>query len=179
MSGRAEGPLLRTGRLELWRPVPGDLAGLVELIAAEETRRFLGAAQPNARGQFERLLRNGGSWSFYGYGSFMVRLAGEPEIVGSCGVFHSLRGFDHGMDDVPEAGWIVHKDHWGKGIAREAMRAALVWFDAAHGPKRIACMIEEGNAASARVALSLGFMRYAEQDFDGSPVVLYERLPEG
>lgn len=170
-------PLLRTERLELWQPRLGDMPGLVDLIAADETRRYLGRAEANEPGQFSRLMRTAGGWSLYGYGNFMVRLAGERDIVASCGVFHTWRGFARGMDDVPEAGWIVRRDHWGKGIAGEAMRAILAWFDAAHGPRRIAAMIEEGNLVSRKVAAALGFVEYDRHAFDGARVILYERLP--
>lgn len=170
------GPLLRTERLELWMPRPSDLAGLVELMSAEATRRFLGPATADRRNQYDRLMRNGGSWHFYGYGNLIVRLAGKPRIVGTCGVFHTLRGIE-GMDDMPEGGWIVHHDHWGKGIAQEAMRAALAWFDARHGPRRVVCMIEDGNAASDRVAHALGFRPFGRQVFEGAMMTLYDRLP--
>jgi RimJ/RimL family protein N-acetyltransferase len=92
-------------------------------------------------------------------------------------VFHSWRGFGQGLDDMPEAGWIVRQDHCGKGIAREAMEAILAWFDAAHGQRRIAAMIDEANTASQRLAHRLGFLAYAKQVFEGAPLVLYERLP--
>ena len=170
-------PLLTTERLELWRPRIGDMPGLIDLISAEETRRFLGPARPDEPAQFEKLLRNAGGWALYGYGSFYVRLHGRPDIVGSCGVFHTWRGFGQGMDDEPEAGWIIRRDHWGQGIAGEAMRAALAWFDATHGPRRIAAMIEAGNTASEKLAVALGFAAYSRQDYEGSPLVLYERLP--
>jgi RimJ/RimL family protein N-acetyltransferase len=172
------GLLLRTERLELWQPRVGDVPGLIELIADAETRRFLGAAQADEAGQFSRLLRNAGSWALYGYGTFIVRLRGDDDIVASCGVFHSWRGFGRGMDDVPEAGWIVRRDQWGKGLAGEAMCAILAWFDAAHGPRRIAAMIEPGNLASARLAAALGFLAYDRHTFEGAPVGLYERLPD-
>jgi RimJ/RimL family protein N-acetyltransferase len=170
------GPFLRTARLELWRPQPTDVPGLVALVASEETRRFLGAQKPGAKPQFDRLLRHAGSWSFYGYGTLFARLPGEDAIVGSCGVFHSWRGFDRGMDDVPEAGWIIHRDHWGEGFAREAMRAILAWFDEAHGPRPVAAMIEDGNIASQKVAATLGFVEYGRQEYEGCPLILYERL---
>jgi RimJ/RimL family protein N-acetyltransferase len=172
------GPLLTTERLELWRPRANDLSSLVDLMAAEETRRFLGPSLPNASGQFERLMRNAGGWALYGYGNFMLRLPGEDAILGSCGVFHSHRGFGQGLDDTPEAGWIVRNDCWGRGYAREAMRAILEWFDAEHGPRRIAAMIEDGNTASERVAASLGFVRYGRQEYEGAQLNLFERLPD-
>lgn len=169
-------PLLRTARLELWRPQAGDLGGLMTLIEAEETRRYLGHRPVEAMSEGHRLLRYAGSWALYGYGSFIARLPGAPDVIGVCGMFHSWRGFGKGMDDTPEAGWIIRADHCGKGLAGEAMRAALAWFDATRGPRRIACMIEEGNAASERLAAALGFVPYGRHAPEGQPVLtLYER----
>lgn len=172
------GPVLTTARLELWQPRAEDLADLYELTLAEETRRFLGEFEPSHSDSFARLLRNGGSWGLHGYGSFMVRLKGSERIAANCGVFRSHRGFgaDKRLDDVPEAGWIVHKNHWGQGIAREAMEASIGWFERAHGKQRIACMIEQGHTASDRLARSLGFVRYGQHEAeDGAVLVLYER----
>ena len=173
-------PVLTTARLELWRPRANDLADLFDLTLAEETRRFLGQFVPTEMDSFARLLRNAGSWSLWGYGTFMVRLKGAEKIVANCGVFRSHRGFGagQGLDNVPEAGWVIHRDYWGQGLAREAMEAALAWFDAQHGPQRIACMIEEGHRASDRLARHFGFVRYARQESEtGPPLILYERLP--
>lgn len=172
-------PLLRTDRLELWQPQTGDLADLFDLTLAEETRRFLGSFVPSEMDAFARLHRNAGSWALWGYGTFMVRLKGKGRIVANCGVFRSHRGFgaEHGLDNVAEAGWIIHRDHWGQGIAREAMEAALAWFDQTHGRQRIACMIEQGHAASDALAGKLGFVRYGAHQPEGSaPLVLYERV---
>lgn len=170
-------PVLTTERFELRPPAVGDLAGLIELIAPDEMRRFLGPATPDVKSQGERLLRNAGSWALYGYGTFIVRRPGEAQIIGTCGIFHSWRGFAQGMDDVPEAGWIIRHDAWGQGVAGEVMRAVFDWFDKTHGARRVACMIEDGNAASERVAAKLGFVRYGRHEpDDGSEALnLFER----
>ena len=171
-------PLITTGRLELWQPALRDLADLHALTLDDETRRFLGQFVPSEMDAFNRLHRNAGSWALHGYGTFMVRLAGQNRIVANCGLFRSHRGFGaaQGLDDVVEAGWIVHKDHWGTGIAREAMEAALAWFDQTHGRQRVACMIEADHHASDALAVKLGFVRYGEQrSADGPTLVLYER----
>jgi RimJ/RimL family protein N-acetyltransferase len=172
------GLVLTTARLELWQPRAEDLADLYELTLAEETRRFLGEHEPSESDAFARLLRNAGCWALHDYGTFMVRFKGESRIVANCGVFLSYRGFgaDKGLDNAPEAGWIVHQDHWGQGIAREAMEASLAWFDATHGHQRIACMIEQGHRTSDRLARSLGFVPYGQHEAeDGATLVLYER----
>ena len=88
----------------------------------------------------------------------------------------ALIGVIRGLDDVPEAGWIVHPDHWGQGYAGEAMRAGLAWFDEVHGPQRVACMIEAGHAVSQKLAAQLGFVEYARHQEPGDKeLVLYER----
>ncbi|WP_088310537.1 GNAT family N-acetyltransferase [Novosphingobium sp. B 225] len=170
-------PLLTTARLELWQPALRDLADLHALTLDDETRRFLGQFVPSEMDAFNRLHRNAGSWALHGYGTFMVRLRGQDRIIANCGVFRSHRGFGQGLDDVAEAGWIVHKDHWGSGIAREAMESALAWFDTTHGKQRIACMIEQDHAASDALAGKLGFVRYGAHQGESGPVlVLYERI---
>ena len=169
-------PILTTERLELRPQVPGDLAGLVRLVADPETTRFLGEGRNNEADQFARLLRNGGSWHWYGYGGFAVRLRGQQDIIASGGLFRSWRPFGERMQDVTEAGWVVRHDHTGKGIAREFMAAVMDWFDAEHGSQRVTCMIDEGNAASLRLAARLGFAEYARAPADdGAPLIFFER----
>ncbi len=172
------GCVIQTDRLEMYRPRADDLEGLFTLWAHPETGRFLGPTEASMADSFDRLLRNAGSWSLYGYGTFVVRLKGQQGILGTCGIFRSYREFGKGLDDVPEAGWIINADDWGKGYAREAMEAALAWFDAEHGLQRIACMIEEGHAVSERLALSLGFAAYGRHvpEDKTTPLILYERV---
>ncbi|MGB3379086.1 MAG: GNAT family N-acetyltransferase [Allopontixanthobacter sediminis] len=171
-------PVIRTQRLDLYRPQTGDLDGLFRLTANPDTRRHLGPTEPSKEDSFSRLLRNAGSWSLYGYGVFVIRLTGQQEILGTCGIFRSFRGFGKGMDDVPEGGWIIDAAHCGCGYAREAMEAALAWFDTEHGSQRIACMIEENNAPSNKLAVNLGFVPYDRHEpEDGAAVlVLYQRI---
>ena len=92
-------------------------------------------------------------------------------------MFHSWRGLDPSLDDQPEAGWIVRRDWWGRGVAGEVMSAVLRWFKDTHGAQRIVAMIEPDNTASKRVAATLGFRTYATiTATDGAPLDLYERL---
>jgi RimJ/RimL family protein N-acetyltransferase len=171
-------PVLTTARYELWQPQVEDLNDLFELTRDDETRRFLGNFTPTEMDSFARLTRNAGSWALWGYGTFMVRRKGEGRIVANCGVFRSHRGFgaEQGLDNVPEAGWIVHRDAWGQGIASEVMTATLAWYDATHGHQRVASMIEEGHGASEAIAAKLGFVRYGVQQQDeGAALGLWER----
>ena len=169
--------VLTTERLELWRPQASDFDGLNAINTDPRTLTHLGNWTPDRADTFARLARNAGSWALWGYGTFIVRRRGLQQIVANIGVFRSYRGFAHGLDDVPEAGWIVHPDHWGQGIASEAMNAVLPWFDEVYGKQRVACMIEAGHAASEKVAAQLGFVEYAQhQQENDRPLVLYERV---
>jgi len=83
-----------------------------------------------------------------------------------------------GFDDMPEAGWVLRADRTGRGLAREAMTAALAWFDRQHGAQRIVCMVSPDNAPSLALADRLGFAPMREAQLpDGHAVRLYQRLP--
>jgi RimJ/RimL family protein N-acetyltransferase len=177
VSGAVSGaPLLVTERLELWLPVQADIAAMYAIVADPATRRFLPPTQ--TRGDhFERFSRNAGSWLLYGYGSFMLRERGGG-LIGNAGVFHTIRGLGEDFDDQPEAGWVLRADKVGQGLAREAMSAALAWFDREHGPRRVVCMIAPENAPSLALAERLGFDPIRETQLpDGAAVRLFERLP--
>jgi RimJ/RimL family protein N-acetyltransferase len=168
-------PALVTDRLELWIPRADDEAQMHAIVSDPQTGRHLG---PVSRADSAtRFQRNAGSWFLHGYGVFMLRLAGRPEVIGNCGVFHSYRGLGPDFDDLPEAGWILAADQVSKGLASEAMHAALAWFDREHGPRRIVCMIDPANLRSAALATKLGFAptRLATMPGTGEALQLYAR----
>ena len=179
MSGVVSGaPLLVTERLELRVPAKDDLAIMRAIVDEPATARFL-APSHSASDHFQRFCRNAGSWLLYGYGSFMLRERLSGELIGNAGVFHSDRGLGPDFDDLPEAGWILRADRIGMGVAREAMDAALGWFEREHGRLRIVCMISPGNAPSIRLAERLGFEPMREAVLpDAETVRLFERVPE-
>jgi len=168
-------PRLTTERLDLRVPVAADLMAMNAIVAHPATGRHLGPRRDPAD-RFMRFSRNAGSWLLYGYGSFTVRLRGSEDVIGNCGIFHSWRGLGEDFDDSPEAGWILHHDHVGRGHASEAMAAALAWFERAHGSRRVVCMIAVDNAPSLRLAGKLGFAPMRETVLpDGETVGLFER----
>lgn len=171
-------PFLTTERLELWQPTLRDEPEMFAIISHPDTHRYLGPASDRAD-HFTRFQRSGGSWFLHGYGSFIVRLRGRREAIGNCGVFHSYRGLGEDFDDKPEAGWIVAAHQVGKGFARKAMEAALAWFDRAHGPCEVVCMIAPENAPSLALAAKLGFVptRTATLPADGETLQLLARPP--
>lgn len=156
-------PRIETERLILDVPDRHGYLLLRDLHADPEVHRYLGPpADDPTTDMFSRALRGAGSWLLYGYGMFMVWEKDSCAFVGQVGVFHTMRGFGKGMDDVPEIGWIIARPYWRRGYAYEATRAALDWFDGRTGHQRVTCMIEQGNDASFALANRLGFVRYGD-----------------
>jgi len=77
--------------------------------------------------------------------------------------------------DAPELGWGVAPRFQGKGLAFEALSASLAWCDETLNTPRTVCMISPDNAPSHALAARVGYRRYAETLYKGSPVVLLER----
>jgi RimJ/RimL family protein N-acetyltransferase len=63
----------------------------------------------------------------------------------------------------------------GKGLAEEAMRAALAWARAHGTGARFTCIINPDNTASLRVAAKLGFLRFAEGRYHDRPIVVLQQ----
>jgi RimJ/RimL family protein N-acetyltransferase len=55
-----------------------------------------------------------------------------------------------------ETGWLIAREHWGKGYAAEAARATMDYMRDAHDWTHTAHMIAPDNDKSRRVAQKLG-----------------------
>lgn len=170
---------LTTERLKLSLPTASDMRPMHAIICEGATGRYLGPDLSYAD-HFMRFARNAGSWQLYGYGGLMVRERnGDGQLIGNCGIFHSVRGLGEDFDDRAEAGWIMAEKHQGRGYASEAMRAALNWFDGEFGTE-VMCMVAPENAASLHLAEKLGFDPTREALLpDGDRVQLFRRPASG
>ena len=122
-----------------------------------------------------RLLRDIGHWEALGRGNWAIRETATGAYVGSVGVLDYRRIMEPAFD-APELGWGVAPRFQGKGMAFEAVSAALAWCDEALNAPRTVCMISPGNAPSHALARRAGYAPYAETVYKGEPVVLLERL---
>ena len=166
---------IETARLHLRQWRLDEFETFHALTESAPMRRFLGPDPPSREDSFNRLIRNAGSWSLFGYGPLGLFDRESGEAVGSAALFRSLRGFGEDFDRFPEAGWIVAEPFWGRGYATEAMRAILAWFEQEHGGGRTVCMISVGNSASERIAAKLGYRRTREAEYKAEAVTLYAR----
>lgn len=78
----------------------------------------------------------------------------DDRLIGGVTLFAIDR--DQGRAEI---GYSLHADHWGRGLAREALQLALAHAFDALGLRRIEADIDPRNSASCVLAERLGFVR--------------------
>jgi len=80
--------------------------------------------------------------------AFAVELKETGKLIGGCDI--NLKG------DASEIGWILHKDHWGKGYGTEMGYAMLKFGFEEHNLRRIIARCDAENVGSSRVMEKIG-----------------------
>lgn len=60
-------------------------------------------------------------------------------------------------EGIRELGYILRRDHWGRGYAREAVRAVISHGWSAMGLRRIFADVDPENTSSVKLLVDLGF----------------------
>lgn len=163
------GVSLETDRLLLRQFRGSDHAAYAAMCADEEVMRYIGTgvtlSAPDAWRSMAGIL---GHWELRGYGMFAVEVKATGVLAGRVGFLDppGWPGF--------ELGWLLGREHWGRGYACEAARACL---DHALGPlgrDRVISLIRPGNTRSIRVAERLGERCSGELELLGSKALVYE-----
>jgi len=145
-------PRIETDRLVLrgWRE--DDLDGFAAMMAEPDVVRFLTSDQrAKSRAEAWRdLALFVGHWALRGYGLFAVEEKATGAFVGRVGAWQPecWVGF--------ELGWALAREHWGKGYAFEAARAAGDWIFEAFPLDSIVSLINADNTRSQKLAQRLG-----------------------
>jgi RimJ/RimL family protein N-acetyltransferase len=166
--------ILVTERLTLTPAALADLDDLVALWADPVFATAIFPAPLSSEDVWFRLLRDIGHWEALGYGNWAIRETATGAYVGSVGVLDYRRIMTPAFD-APELGWGVAPRFQGKGMAFEALSAALAWCDEALNAPRTVCMISPDNAPSRALAQRAGYVPYVETTYKGAPIVLLER----
>lgn len=126
--------------------------------------RWVGDGTPLTSSEAERWLEvTSENYAKRGYGMFALEDAGFGEIVGFIGIAHP------GGQTEPEVKYALAREHWGKGLATEAVRGIAEYGGSAHGLKRIIATTAPQNVASHRVLEKAGFVRTeVRENDDGS-----------
>lgn len=141
--------VVETERLVLRPPEIQDFEPWAEMMADEQTARFIGGVQSPAMA-WRGVMTMAGAWSLTGVGMFSVIEKASGRWVGRLGPWRP-----HGWPGN-EVGWGLARDAWGKGYASEGAAAAMDYaFDVLGWDEVIHC-IDVQNDPSRRVAQRLG-----------------------
>lgn len=146
----------------------GDYERWVELLRDPEVGAGLG--KPDGLTPHEAWLDMSvltGHWALRGFGHWVLEELATGEVVGRAGLYHP--------PDWPgvEVGWMVGREHWGKGYAPEAARAACAWVHDRLGLGHILSLIHPENAQSIRVAEKLGETLEGRHSTRGFELLVY------
>nr|WP_210330859.1 GNAT family N-acetyltransferase [Mesorhizobium sp. NBSH29] len=168
-------PVLETQRLILRGHLASDFDAIAALWGDETTARFT-TGKPSTRNEsWQRLLRYTGLWPMLGFGYWAVTEKESGLYLGDIGFLDMKRDLQPSIEGFPEAGWVLHPSVRGRGIAVEAMDAALDWAQRSLPHKRAVCLINPENHSSLRVAAKLGFVEYTRSQLKDEDLLLLER----
>jgi RimJ/RimL family protein N-acetyltransferase len=158
-------PRLKTARLLLREPRIEDFERFAANVADPLARFHIGGALTR-RDAWRHFHAMAGNWMTQGMGWWAVE---EPTlgVVGYVGVFRRETVPEH------EIGWSIDREHWGKGFAAEAARAALDFTVATRDAERIVAYVGTKNEQSVSVATKIGMRLEAEVTFYDAPHFLY------
>lgn len=166
--------VLITDRLTLTPVQVSDLPDLTALWADPAFATAIFPAPLSSEDVWFRLLRDIGHWEALGYGNWAIRETATGDYVGSVGVLDYRRILEPAFD-APELGWGVAPRFQRRGMAFEALSAALAWCDDTLSAARTVCMISPDNGPSLALARRAGYAPWAETTYKGEPVMLLER----
>ncbi len=147
----SEVPEVRTERLLMrgWRDE--DHEAFARILAEPLVAQGMGAKTGLTPGEaWRHMAQMAGHWELKGFGNWVLEELDSGEVVGRAGLY-----FPSGWPDL-EIGWLVAREHWGKGYAPEAGRASALWAQEELGRDHIVSVIDPANDRSIRVAEKLG-----------------------
>ena len=163
-------PELRTKRLVLraWRE--RDLEPFAALNGDPRVMEHLPAVLSRAESDAAAALTRA-HFDQHGFGYWAVEVVGGASFIGFAGLARPR--FEAPFTPCVEIGWRLAAEHWGRGYATEAARAALRFaFDDLALDEVLAWTVPT-NQRSRRVMDKLGMRQDPAGDFD------HPRLPEG
>jgi len=171
-------PVIETERLRLRPHRLSDKDTHIAMWADDRVTRFIGGEPRAPDVSWGKFLGSAGLWPVMGFGYWVFADKATDALIGQGGLSYFCRGIPE-LEGLPEAGWAFDADHWGAGLATEAMTAILGWADANLDAPEIRCIIDPGNAASEKVGMKLGFQRIGDSDALDHVVTIYGRLRGG
>ena len=148
-------PTINADRVSLRRMTERDVDSLYTIFSDAEVMRYWSSPPMKDRSEAEKLLAET-------HADFNRRLALkwgialniDDTIIGTSTLFHL-----DSNNQRAEIGYALGRAHWGKGYAREALRALLDYAFGGLDLQRIEADVDPRNTASIRTLERLGFQK--------------------
>jgi RimJ/RimL family protein N-acetyltransferase len=168
-------PILETERLLLRPHRVDDFDALAAVWADPLVTRHIGGRPSTGQQSWSRLLRYAGLWPLLGFGYWAVEERASGRFVGDVGFADFRREMTPSLEGAPEAGWVLAPSAHGRGLATEAVRAAVAWVDSHLEAPRTVCIVDPCHMASIRVAQKCGYVELARGSYEGEPILVLQR----
>ena len=148
-------PILETNRLVLRRIEQSDAMSILTYLSDDEVMKHYGLepfqSVEDALDEiswYESILdeNTGIRWG--------ITLKEENKVIGSCGFLEMVD--QHHRSDI---GFELSKQHWGKGLASEALEAVVTYGFKEMNLQRIQALIEPPNIPSQKLVEKHGFLK--------------------
>jgi RimJ/RimL family protein N-acetyltransferase len=155
--------------LRQWRDE--DVEPLSEIYRQPEYLRTMPAKTlEETRGQLDWLRR---AWNDDGYCQWAACERDSGRLIGRIGL-QRHDDWPLSVRPVPEVGWVLHRDFWGRGLATEGGQAGVdAWREHLTDEPRLYSFTSPDNRRSRAVMERLGFTHRGEADWHGHDVVWY------
>jgi RimJ/RimL family protein N-acetyltransferase len=172
-------PVLHTERLTLRGHGVEHFDAYLAMVQDPQMMRFItGTATPREQA-WARLLRYPGTWALFGFGMWAIEDRETGKFLGEAGFLASKRDMQPSTEGTMEMGWLLSREAQGRGLATEAVGAAIAWADEHFPGERVTCIIDPDNAPSLKVAAKFGFVEQAHTTYHETEIILFERPVPG
>lgn len=155
-------------RFRRWRD--SDFASILAVYGDEDAMRWVGDGSPLNTEDATRWLgvtRN--NYAKRGYGMFTIESVSTGEVIGFIGIVHP------GDQLEAEVKYALARQHWGLGLATEALQGVVEYGVRAHQLTALIATTAPANVASHRVLEKSGFVRgELRTNEDGSRTQVFE-----
>jgi RimJ/RimL family protein N-acetyltransferase len=162
-------PILTAPRVILRPPSPNDVPALFAIYHDPATMAYWSRPPMTDPSEAEDLIaeieRHAAADTLL---QWIIARREDDLAIGSCTLFRFER--EHRRAEI---GYILRRDHWGRGLATEALEALFAHAFGALGLHRLEADVDPRNVASIRLVERLGFKREGhlrERYFVGSEI---------
>jgi RimJ/RimL family protein N-acetyltransferase/catechol 2,3-dioxygenase-like lactoylglutathione lyase family enzyme len=160
-----------TSRLRLRPLTEDDVDALVPIYTDPEVTRYYRAPIPDRDAVRQAVGRRLSLALAPGMGSWVLELGDQVVGLAHLWLSRELPGA------LPEAGWLLGRNHWGQGLATEAATAVIDHGLYRLGLPAVWALVHHDNKPSLAVARRLGLLEVGEGRYHGATHRVFVTLP--